>query len=853
MGGMARSSDSLRGLSAAEVRERSAAGLSNRMPTGSSRSLWHILRGNLFTLFNGVVGASFLILLVLGQWQDALFGFALIGNVLIGVVQEYRAKRTLDALAVLHAPRARVLRDGVQSEVPLAALVLDDILVLRIGDQVAADAVILAEHGIELDESLLTGEVDPVFKTVGDEVLSGSAVVAGHGMAQVCRVGAASFANQLTAEAKLFSLVNSELRNSINRILRVISWALIPLVGLVVNGQMQALGGWAVAIENGSWQVAIVRSVASTIGLIPLGLVLITSIAFALAAVTLSRQQVLIQELPAVEGLARVDIVCLDKTGTLTEGDIVFDAVHEVHSVRELADSDAARWAPQTGWRRVLGWCAADENANATARCLEAAFPAGLAGEGELLPVSSVPFSSALKWSAVTFGPAAPDVAGTWVLGAPELVLSPGQSAGTPQSSVTRETLARAAALAATGLRTLVLAHSPSASEDVTGMLAPGTLAPGMLATGKLPVGPEPVELRPVELSPVVLVTFRERIRPDAQRTLAYFRAQGVGLRILSGDNPRTVAAVAREAGMEFAGDGFDATLLPADAAELASLLERETVFGRVTPTQKRDIVRALQRQGHVVAMTGDGVNDALALKQADIGIAMGSGSDVTKAVSRLVLLDGEFAHLPGVVAEGRRVIANIERVSKLFLSKTFYAFLLAIAFAALLWEFPFLPRQLSAIDGLTIGIPSFVLALEPNARRYLPGFLRRSLAFSMPVGLIIGTAVVALNVYLVRGPGSGSGAGLSQSAVQTASFITLGLAGLWVLVVLARPLNRWRFLLVVVMYAGLAGCVLMPVARDFFNLLVPDGPLLAASLVAAAVACAGVEIAARLLGRRLA
>ena len=837
---MARTSDPLRGLSAAEVKKRTVAGLSNRMPTGSSRSLWHILRGNLFTLFNGVVGASFLILLALGQWQDALFGFALIGNVLIGVVQEYRAKRTLDALAVLHAPRARVLRDGAQFEVPLAALVLDDILVLRIGDQVAADAEILAEHGIELDESLLTGEVDPVFKTVGDEVLSGSAVVAGHGLAQVCRVGAESFANQLTAEAKLFSLVNSELRNSINRILRVVSWALIPLVVLVVNGQMQALGGWAVAIENGSWQVAVVRSVASTIGLIPLGLVLITSIAFALAAVTLSRQQVLIQELPAVEGLARVDVVCFDKTGTLTEGDIVFDAVHEVH---EPPNSDAARAAPQTGWRRVLGWCAADENANATARGLEAAFPAGLQGEDALLPLASVPFSSALKFSAVSFGVASPAVAGTWVLGAPELVLSPGQSPAAQANAVARETLALAADLAATGLRTLVLAHSPSASVDVV----------GKLTAGKLTANALPAETPAVELRPVVLLTFRERIRPDAQRTLEYFREQGVGLRILSGDSPSTVAAVAREAGMDFAGDGFDASLLPTDAVELARILDRETVFGRVTPTQKRDIVRALQRQGHVVAMTGDGVNDALALKQADLGIAMGSGSDVTKAVSRLVLLDGEFAHLPGVVAEGRRVIANIERVSKLFLSKTFYAFLLAIAFAALLWEFPFLPRQLSAIDGLTIGIPSFVLALEPNARRYLPGFLRRSLAFSMPVGLIIGAAVVALNVYLARGGGGGGGrgAGLSPSAVQTASFIALGLMGLWVLVILARPFNRWRLLLVVGMYVGLAGCVLLPVARDFFNLLLPDGPLLSASLVAVAGGCAGVEIASRVLARQ--
>ncbi len=823
MGRMAPTSDSLRGLSAAEVRQRTAAGLSNRVPTASSRSLWHILRGNLLTLFNGVVGACFLILLALGQWQDALFGFALIGNVLIGVVQEYRAKRTLDALAVLNAPRARVLRDGAEEEVPLAALVLDDIVVLHIGDQIPADATILSQQGLELDESLLTGEVGPVYRHVGDEVLSGSSVVAGHGRARVCRVGAESFANRFTAEVKLFSMVDSELRNSINRILRVISWSLIPLVAIVVNGQMQALGGWAAAIESGAWRQAVVSSVASMIGLIPLGLVLITSIAFALAAVTLSRNQVLVQELPAVEGLARVDIVCFDKTGTLTEGDIAFDAVHEVRQPDAAAPYPHLH--PQAGWRRVLGWFAADENANATARCLKTAFPVGPADAEGRSQVVSVPFSSELKWSAVSFGKARPDIAGTWVLGAPELVLRPGQAGVVAEAGA--RALADAAALAATGLRTLVLARSPSELGPIAGPL-----------TG---------DLLPAEMQPVVLLTFRERIRPDAARTLDYFRAQGVGVRILSGDSPRTVVAVARAAGLEFSGEGYDARLLPTDAAELGRILDRETVFGRVTPTQKRDLVRALQLTGHVVAMTGDGVNDALALKQADIGIAMGSGSDVTKAVSRLVLLDGEFSHLPGVVAEGRRVIANIERISKLFLSKTFYAFVLAVAFSALLWEFPFLPRQLSAIDGLTIGIPSFVLALEPNLRRYTPGFLRRSLAFSGPVGLIAGATVVTLNVYLERSPGGGS---LSSSAVQTASFIALGLMGLWVLVILARPFTLRRMLLVVAMYAGLAGCVLLPAARDFFNLQIPDAPLLAASLVAAAIACLGIEIFVRSLGR---
>jgi cation-transporting ATPase E len=534
--------------------------------------------------------------------------------------------------------------------------------------------------------------------------------------------------------------------------------------------------------------------------MIPLGLVLMTSVAFAVGAVRLARQKVLIQELAAVEGLARVDVLCLDKTGTLTVGRIVFDAVHESGT------------EPPAGWKQVLGWFGADPNANATARCLTDAFP----DDATLRPLSSVPFSSDRKWSAVSF-PAGTPMAGTWLLGAPEIILTP----GTPAADDARKS---AAELASTGLRTLVLAHTPGAP----------------FAQGKdeavLPAAP----------APAVLLTFREQVRTDAAQTMSYFRDQGVGLKIISGDDPRTVTAVAREVGVDTDG-GFDARQLPEDPEELADVMEQHTVFGRVTPAQKKDMVRALQRRGHVVAMTGDGVNDALAMKEADIGIAMDSAAAATKAVSRLVLLDGRFDRLPGIVAEGRQVIANIERVSMLFLAKTAYAVILSVTFGALLWGFPFLPRQLSATDGITIGIPAFFLALMPNTRRYQAGFLKRSLSFAVPAGLIIALAVLSINAYaLLTGHGTGP-------STRTGSVLVLTLIALWVLVVLSRPLNRWRALIIGVMYAALAMVLTVPLLRDFFDFTMPGQEHLTATALIAFIGCLAVELLYRAHRRRLA
>lgn len=796
------------GLTLDEVRSRTELGQVNLMPSDTGRSFWRIMQANLFTLFNLIVGGSFALLLVLGYWQDALFGFFVIANVVIGVAQEFRAKLTLSRLAVLNAPRARVMRDGAVTEVRVGEVVLDDIFVLSAGDQVTADAVVLEAHGLDIDESLLTGEADPVSSTAGRELMSGSTVVAGSGLARVIRVGADSYAARITAEAKQFSLVRSELRTGIAKIIKWITILLLPVGAIVVNGQMQAVGGWAVAIDTGLWREATVASAASLIAMIPQGLVFMTSVALAVGAVKLARREVLVQELAAVEGLARVDMLCLDKTGTLTEGRMVLDGVEPLssHGLDPVAEA-------------VLAWMGADRNANATSVALVSRF----ASPPTEQPVRAIEFSSRRKWSAVSFaeGPAR----GTWVLGAPDIVL-----ADVPDST---DALERFAARASAGERTVVLARTDVVLDQ------PVDPPEGERA-------PEPA--LPDALTAITLVSFREKVRDDAHETLGYFREQEVELCVISGDDPRTVASVAREAGIHHDGPGFDARTLPdpdhdGSAAELDAIMREHRVFGRVTPEQKKAMVLSLQRLGHTVAMTGDGVNDALALKHADLGIAMGSGAAATRAVARLVLLDGQFSRLPSIVAEGRQVIANVERLAKLFLSKTTYAILFAVVFGALLWPFPFLPRQLSIVDGLTIGLPALVLALLPNIQRYRPGFLRRAARFCVPSGLIVGATLISVVAYAYLG-------GHDADVVQTIAVITLTLTALWVLVILSRPFTWVTSLVVVAAYLGLPVLLLIPFVTDFLQLGAPPLELVLVAVGASVISSLVLEVTHRLVSR---
>ncbi|HEV2376169.1 MAG TPA: HAD-IC family P-type ATPase [Streptosporangiaceae bacterium] len=751
------------GLSSAEVAEQRSRGLTNAGGERTSRSVAHILRANILTRFNLILGVLLAVILTVGEPQDALFGIVLVTNTLVGIAQELRAKRTLDRLAVLSAPKVRVVRDGVPHEVAVDELVADDLVDLRAGDQLTADGVVRASANLQADESLLTGESEPVDKRAGDLLLSGSFVVAGSGDYQATGVGAEAYARKLAAQARQFTVVRSELVAGINQILRYVMWAIPPVASLLVISQIHTHQ----TVREGA-----TSTVAALVGMVPQGLVLLTSVAFGVAAVTLARRRVLVQQLPAVEGLARVDVVCFDKTGTLTDGTIAFD------SLVRLDDQAPAETA--------LGALADDAARNATLAAIGQAFPPPPGWERH----DTVPFSSARKWSAASFAGH-----GTWVLGAPEMVLAPSQDG----------LLQQAADLAAAGQRVLALAR---ATEPLDGQALP----PGLHA--------------------VAFIVLAERLRSDTPQTIAYFTAQGVTLKVISGDSPHTVSAVAARAGVPHAGDPIDARNLPDDPGQLATVLEESSVFGRVTPQQKQSMVKALQARGHTVAMTGDGVNDVLALKLADIGVAMGSGSPATKAVAELVLLDNSFGTLPGVVAEGRRVTANIERVANLFITKTVWATLLAVAAGAALMPYPFLPRHLTIIDTLAIGVPSFFLALAPNRRRYLPGFVGRVLRFTVPAGLIIAAATFsAYSLARARG--------LPLTEQRTAATLVTLILSLCVLALLATPLTWRRTALLAAAAAGFVLLFPLPAVRTFYELALPRGGIVSTLLIAAAGAAA--------------
>ena len=811
------------GLSAAEVAERVREGRTNAYRVRTSRSAAAILRANVFTIFNAILATALVVVLAVGHWADALFGIVLILNTATGTIAEVRAKRALDRLAFLEAPTACAVRDGREVELDVADVVLDDVLRLRSGEQVPADAVVLTADGLEVDESILTGESDPVRPRAGDRVLSGTTVTAGTALVRTTAVGADAYANRLAREARRYSVVTSELQVGTNRVLRWISWVIVPVALLLLWSQMRGTAISAAGASTGQWRPALVAAVAGVVGMVPQGLVLLTSVNFATASLTLARRRVLVQELPAVEVLARVDTLCLDKTGTLTTGRIALTDVLADDGAGRLVDATAALREPLLALTAV-----ADPNATAKA-VLEglARQSAGTPADGDAPPGAeqvaprvhgAIAFSSRRKWSAAVLDEE------TWLMGAPEIVLT-GADGGA-------ELLAHVQDLSTGGVRVVALARAqqPCARDDDGEARLPGTRR----AAG--------------------LVVLSEQVRPDAAQTLDYFRTQGVDVKIISGDNPTTVAAVAAKAGVAAPDGGapvaLDARELPAEAAdpaaldELAEAVEGAQVLGRVVPEQKRALVQALRSRGRTVAMTGDGVNDSLALKDADLGIAMGNGAPATKAVARMVLLSGEFSALPGVVAEGRRVMANTERIASLFLAKTIYASLIAVVVAVTAIGYPFLPRQLTIVSSLTIGIPAFVLALAPNSRRYRSGFLRRVLTLAVPAGVVAGIATLAARQWLAL-----ERAG--QAQVTTGATLVLVVSGLALLTLTARPLLGWRLGLVVLMAGAALLGVLVPAVREFFVLAWPTPAAWLVIAVTGGAAVAGIE-AVYLVRRRL-
>ncbi|MGY4972285.1 HAD-IC family P-type ATPase [Streptomyces nigrescens] len=772
------------GLTTAEVAERVARGEVNDVPVRSSRSAAEIVRANVFTRFNAIIGVLFVIILVVGPIQDGLFGFVIVANTGIGIVQELRAKKTLDNLAVIGEARPTVRRDGVTEEIPTSAVVLDDIIELGPGDKVIVDGEVRESDSLEIDESLLTGEADPVLKKPGEQVMSGSFVVAGGGAFTATKVGRQAYAAQLAEEASRFTLVHSELRSGISQILKYVTWMMIPTaIGLILSHLLTlGLPGDA----------AIRRMVAGIVPMIPEGLVLLTSVAFAIGVIRLGRKKCLVQELPAIEGLARVDVVCLDKTGTLTEGGM------DVNGLRTLDGEEAYI-------RQVLGALGeSDPRPNASLQAIIEAYPA----DGGWRCTQSLPFSSARKYSGASFN--GPDgESSTWLLGAPDILLPSGD-----------QRLAETDALNAQGLRVLLLARAERELDD-------------------------PEVTRGVR--PTALVVLEQRLRPDAPDILHYFEEQGVRAKVLSGDNAVSVGAVAGKLRLPGADAPVDARELPGERDAMAAEIEEGAVFGRVTPQQKRDMVAALQSRSHNVAMTGDGVNDVLALKDADIGVAMGSGSEATRAVAQIVLLNNSFATLPSVVAEGRRVIGNITRVATLFLTKTVYSVLLAILVACWQIPYPYLPRHLTLLSTLTIGIPAFFLALAPNKERARPHFVRRVMRYAIPSGLITGAAAF-VTYLLARSYYTGPDALPAETSAAT---LTLFLTAMWVLAIIARPYTWWRIALVLAM--GLAFLIVLatPWLQAFFALRLVGTTMPWAAVGIAVVAAVLLELTWRWVARR--
>lgn len=771
----------IHGLSSADVAHRCSDGRTNDVPNPTSRTISQIIKANIFTPFNLLLGILLVIILAVGEYRDALFGFVLVGNALIGIVQEVRSKRSLDALAVLNAPQATVRRDGVDESIASKDVVLDEIIVLMLGDQIVVDGEVLESTNLEIDESLLTGEAEPVDKATNDTVMSGSFVVAGSGIMRATAVGANSYAFRLSSEARRFSLVKSELRTGINRVIAIVGWMMIPVALILITSQLATHDGFVAAVQG---------SVAGLVAMVPEGLVLLTSIAFAVGATRLASKKVLTQELAAIEGLARVDTICLDKTGTLTEGSLSLSTVEHLGS-QATSTIDPALVLAAIG--------ASDNHPNPSLAAIVAKYPDG---PGWTLS-NSIAFSSARKWSAAQFAEH-----GSWYLGAPDILLDHAASNATLATARTRMEH-----YASKGQRVLLLAASSSGLNG---------------------------EILPNELEPTALVVLDEQLREAAPQTIAYFGDQGVAVKVISGDSPVTVGAVATRCGVPGADEPIDARTLPEDQEALADVLEKHSVFGRVTPQQKRAMVHALQSRGHIVAMTGDGVNDTLALKDADVGVAMGSGSAAARAVARFVLLANDFSVFPSVVNEGRRVIANVERVANLFLTKTFYAVVLALVVGIGRFPFPFLPRHFTIISALTIGIPGFVLALSQNNRRAMSGFLRRVLRFAIPAGAI--TAIATLVAYLIE-----RNADVPLDQARTVAVITLFTIAIWVLAILCRPMSWWKYVLIIAMVTGFIGTLSIPGMRNYFDLPLPDPRDIANAIGIGIVAAAIIEVGWRM------
>lgn len=762
------------GLTSAQVRQRVQAGQVNTPPDSPTKSVRRIVLENLFSFFNIIfyVIAGFLI--AVGSFEELVFLLVVGANTAIGIIQELHSKKKLDELSLLSAPKATVIRNGTEQTIPTAQLVQDDRILLAAGNQISADAQVVS-GSVQVNESLITGESDEITKGPGSTLLSGSFVVSGRCQAVLTHVGADSYASQLTNEAKKSKKSHLPgMMRSLNRLLLAIGILIVPIGGALYYRQTSLLG---LSVREG-----VETTAAAVIGMIPEGLYLMVSLALAASVLRLATKGTLVQDLKCTETLARVDVLCVDKTGTITQPEMAYCGLLPLTTELEETEIEAhlsdfvSNMAPD----------------NETMQALQTA----LQREDHRKAVQVLGFSSETKYSAVAYSRE-----DCYVLGAPEFIL--GASGYVPYRSLAEEAMAD-------GSRVLLFAAC-----------LPGPEGRGI-----------------ADARPLAFVRLKNPVRETAKETFAYFHDQGVTVKVISGDNPVTVAAAANEAGIQGADKYVDASTLES-YEDIQNACEEYNVFGRVKPNQKKLLVQALQENKHTVAMTGDGVNDALALKEADLGIAMGNAAPATKSIAQVVLVDSKFSHLPDVVARGRQVMANMERVASLFLVKTVYSALISLGVVLTQIPFPYLPRHITYLGALTIGVPAFILALAPNTRRYIPGFLKRVVLFALPGGIAVALSVL-LSTWLLPGImhwDMANAADLTQ--LRALNAIILFVLGILVLARVAQPLTGWRGLMVLGFTVIGAAGVAIPFVRHFFALIVPRGSTLMATLVVLAVSIA--------------
>ncbi len=760
--------DKIKGLSAEEVAERVKNGRINGNPNPKTKSVKQIVFHNIFTFFNLINVVLAIMVFGVGSPKNAMFALVIVFNTGIGIFQEIRAKRIIDRLTLVSAPKAAVIRDGKETEIPTGEIVADELIIFRTGTQAAADCTVVS-GSCEVNESLITGESDPVYKTEGDKILSGSFVVSGEARAAVTALGTDSFAGRMTSGAKYLKKPQSKMMDSINLILKIIGVCIIPIMAVLLYN--------AVYITGQSFDRAVTSTVAAIIGMIPEGLVLLTSVVLAVSAIRLAQKQTLVQDMYCIETLARVDVLCLDKTGTITEGVM---AVDEVKLLTERAVDE-----------EITALVNALNDNNPTFNAIKERWN----GESLWQAEQKLPFSSARKYSGAYFGDK-----GSYILGAAEFILGGD------------ENIRRECESFSDGRRVLLFAHSPLPFSDRT---------------------------LPQNITPLALIAITDKIREEAPETLEFFKEQGVDIKIISGDNPTTVSAVARKAGV----GGWERYIDANTVENIGDVIDDYTVFGRVTPDKKLEIVKALRAKGHTVGMTGDGVNDVLALKEADCSVAMQSGSEAARNVSNLVLLDSNFASMPLVVEEGRRSINNLQRTATLFLSKTVYSFVLALVFVFIQLPFLFEPVQMTLVNALCIGAPGFLLALQTNKDIIRGSFIGNVMQRALPNGI---TAVLAMIAVLVC-----SGYfGFTVPQISTLATVVLAAVSFMVTARCCHPVKSWKIAMLAVLIAAFTlGSMLFP---WFFGMVAFEKEMTACAIIISASAL-GIMVGLSAIIRKLA